>query len=201
MARLDPARAAARIDRMLRRETVVWLSSVCADGTPHLVPIWFSWDGRDVLIASKPHARKVANLRENPSVMLALGEPEDDFDVGMIEGVAELMDEPAAVLLPPSHLAKYRRQMAAIGLTLEEFLATYSQVIRIRPTRFLPWHGRTMPVEAATLEEGSRPLDRRFAAAVRRVATTVRHSHPGLPDTTPRRRPIAGLGSVRPALA
>jgi len=158
--------AAARIDRMLRRESVVWLSTVCPDGQPHLVPIWFSWDGQTVLIASKPHAKKVANLRANASVMLALGEPDDDFDVGMVQGIAELPAEPASELLPASHLAKYRVQMAAIGLTPEEFVRTYSQVIRIRPTRFLPWHGRTEPASV----RAAIPLDRRIAAAVRRVA-------------------------------
>lgn len=160
----DPA--AARLDRLLRMETVVWLSTVGAGGTPHLVPVWFSWDGDSVLIASKPHAKKVANLRANPFAMLALGEPDDDFDVGMLHGVAELLDEPAAAVLPAGHVAKYRTQMAAIGLSTEEFLATYSQVIRIRPTRFLPWHGRTTPSSLT----GAIPLDRRMAAAIRRVA-------------------------------
>jgi PPOX class probable F420-dependent enzyme len=154
---------------MLRSESVIWLSSVAADGTPHLVPIWFSWDGEAVLIASKPHAKKVANLRANSSVMLALGEPDDDFDVGMIQGEAELLEAPAAAVLPAAHLAKYRAQMAAIGLTQDEFLRTYSQVIRVRPTRFLPWHGRTQPVTAGD----GMPLDRRLAAAVRRVAAGV----------------------------
>jgi PPOX class probable F420-dependent enzyme len=162
----DRVAPADRIDRMLWSETVVWLSTVCPDGRPHLVPIWFSWDGETVLIASKPHAKKIANLRANPSVMLALGEPDDDFDVGMVQGTAELVDAPAAEILPAAHLAKYRAQMAAIGLTPEEFLRTYSQVIRIRPTRFLPWHGRTTPASARKVE----PLDRRIAAAVRRVA-------------------------------
>jgi PPOX class probable F420-dependent enzyme len=157
---------AARIDRLLRNETVVWLSSVSSDGMPHLVPVWFSWDGAAVLIASKPNARKVGNLRANPSVMLALGEPDDDFDVGMLEGVAELLDQPAAAVLPAAHLAKYRTQMAAIGLSSEEFLATYSQVIRIRPTRCLPWHGRTAPASLT----GTIPLDQRMAGAIRRVA-------------------------------
>lgn len=170
------ARAAARLDRMLRAESVVWLSTVCPDGSPHLVPIWFSWDGETVLIASKPGAKKVANLRANPSVMLALGEPEDDFDVGMVQGIAELPGEPAAELLPAGHLGKYRSQMAAIGLTPEEFLRTYSQVIRIRPTRFLPWHGRSTPASLSS----SLPLDRRIAAAVRRVAAGTRVARPAL---------------------
>src|SRR5215210_3345071 len=162
------AAPAARIDQLLHREPVVWLSTVRPDGTPHIVPIWFSWTGTEVLIATKPNAQKVRNLRANPSVMLALGEAEDDFDVGLLEGRAELVAEPAAVVLPASHVTKYRRQMAAIGLTPDEFLATYSQVIRIVPTRFLPWHGRTRRRSDSTCSQ-----DRRLAAAVRHVAATV----------------------------
>ena len=161
---------AARIDRLLRSEPVVWMSTVRPDGVPHLIPIWFSWDGESILIASKPHARKVANLRANPRVMLALGEPDDDFDVGLLEGVAEVLDAPAAEALPASHLRKYRDQMAAIGLTRAEFLATYSLVIRVRPTRYLPWHGRSAP---ASGELGWTRLDRRLQAAVHRVAASV----------------------------
>jgi PPOX class probable F420-dependent enzyme len=160
--------AFTRIDRLLRDEHVVWLSSVRPDGRPHLVPIWFSWDGREILIASKPNAQKIRNLRTNAKVMLALGEAEDDFDVGLLEGVAELLDAPANDVLPASHLAKYRRQMAGIGLSPIEFLATYSQVIRIVPTRFLPWRGRTGGSDA----EGAWTLDRRLAASIRRVAAS-----------------------------
>ena len=145
IATLSPA---DRIDGLLRTEQTVWLSTASPDGAPHLVPIWFSWDGREILIASKPNAQKVRNLRANPTVMLALGKAEDDFDVGLLEGRAELLDEPAATVLPAAHLVKYRRQMTEIGLSAAEFLGTYSQVIRITPTRSLPWHGRTTPSSA-----------------------------------------------------
>jgi hypothetical protein len=102
--------------------------------------------------------------------MLALGQPDDDFDVGLLEGKAELLDVAASDVLPKSHLEKYRAPMAAIGLTPEEFLATYTQVIRIVPTRYLPWHGRTSPASA----QGELPsIDQRLAAAIRRVAATV----------------------------
>jgi PPOX class probable F420-dependent enzyme len=164
---------AARIDRLLRSEPVVWMSTVRPDGSPHLIPIWFSWDGEAILIASKPAAQKVRNIRANPVVMLALGQPDEDFDVGLLEGRAELVDMPAADLLPASHLAKYRAAMASIGLTPEEFLETYTQVIRIVPTRYLPWHGRTVPASAlAELPS----IDQRLAAAIRRVAASVASS-------------------------
>ena len=71
------------------------MSTVRPDGVPHLIPIWFSWDGEAILIASKPDAQKVRNIRENPVVMLALGRPDEDFDVGLLEGGAELLDVPS----------------------------------------------------------------------------------------------------------
>jgi PPOX class probable F420-dependent enzyme len=160
--------AAARIDGLLRSEPVLWLSSVRPEGGPHLIPIWFSWDGVRILIASKPHAQKVRNLRANSTVMLALGQPDDDFDVGLLEGRAELLDVPAGDGLPGAHLAKYADRMAAIGLGRDEFLATYSQLIRITPTRFLPWHGRTTPRPADDWTP-----DGRLAAAIRRVAASL----------------------------
>ena len=165
----DSPAAFNRIDRLLREELVVWLSSVRPDGRPHLVPIWFSWDGREILIASKPNAQKIRNLRANAKVMLALGEAEDDFDVGLLEGHAELLEEPAAAVLPASHLAKYDRQMAAIGLSPAEFHATYSQVIRIVPTRWLPWRGRTSPRSV----RGPQSVEERLAASIRRVAASL----------------------------
>ena len=145
---------AARIDGLLRTEETVWLSTATPDGAPHLVPIWFSWDGEQLFVASKPYARKVRNLRENPRLMLALGEPDEDFDVGLVEAEAELPDASTAELLPAGHLEKYAGKMRAMGLTPDEFVATYSQPILIRPTRFLPWHGRSVPASALASRSG-----------------------------------------------
>jgi PPOX class probable F420-dependent enzyme len=137
--------AATRLQGFLEREPVVWLSTVRPDGTPHLVPIWFWWDGQVLLVFSKPEAQKVRNLRAHPAVMLALGDAGDDFDVGLARGRAELLDQPTAEVMPAAHLAKYAEKMASIGVSADEYAATYSQVIRIVPDDFLPWHGRTSP--------------------------------------------------------
>jgi PPOX class probable F420-dependent enzyme len=157
---------------MLREEPVVWVSTVRPDGSPHLVPIWFSWDGQQVFIASKPNAVKIRNLRANPKVFLALGEPDDDFDVGMFEGRATIPDRTTAEMLPAGHLEKYRRQMAEIGLDADEYLATYSQPLIITPTRYLPWHGRTVPASARSARPSAwpplRPAFERVFGALRR---------------------------------
>lgn len=140
-----------RVDRLLRTEPVVWLSTVRPDGWPHVVPIWFWWDGTSVLIASKPHARKIANLKIRPECMLALGDAEADFDVALIEARADVAEMSTRALLETGLYAKYSARMVAIGLGAAEFASTYSLVLRLTPTRCLPWHGRT-PREDRTVE-------------------------------------------------
>lgn len=135
----------ARVEHFLRTEEVLWLSTFGTDGFPGIVPIWFSWDGEAILIVSKPHAEKVADMRAMPRVMIALGHAEDDFDVGLIEARAELMDAAIEDFLPESHWVKYAQDLASIGLTREEYVRTYSQAIRLVPVRYLGWHGRTRP--------------------------------------------------------
>ena len=56
--------ARSHADEALRRDSVVWLSSVQPNGRPHLVPVWFHWDGERIVAFSKPNARKVGNLRD-----------------------------------------------------------------------------------------------------------------------------------------
>ncbi len=96
--------------------------------------------------------------------MLALGDAEDDFDIGLIEGRAELLDRPTAEVIDAARLEKYADQLGALGLTAADYASTYSQVIRITPRDFL---GLARSVDAAQRpgRRGARRLDRRAATA------------------------------------
>lgn len=154
--------AAARVRRFLESEPVIWLSSVCVDGAPHLVPTWFAWDGEAIVIVSKPGAVKVRNLRADARAMLALGDAEDDFDVGLLEATADLSIEPTPLELPAGFSAKYAAKLEELDMTPAQFARTYSQVIRLTPVKALGWHGRSRPSSVV--------------AAARRVATTAASS-------------------------
>ena len=106
---------------------------------------------------SKPGAVKVRNLRADPRAMLAMGDADDDFDVGLLEARAEVFVAPAAGL-PVGFEAKYADRLRALDLTPAQFARTYAQVIRLVPVRALAWHGRTTP--------------RSVPSAARRVAAT-----------------------------
>src|SRR5688572_5150583 len=179
--------AAARVRRFLETEPVIWLSSTRADGAPHLVPTWFVWDGDAIVILSKPGAVKVRNLRADPRAMLALGDADDDFDVGLLEARAEIVATPAKDL-PAEFEAKYGERIRALDLTPAQFVRTYSQVIRLVPVRALAWHGRTTPLSVLS--------------AARRVAATGAASlaEPRQSRLDRLGEPLArGLGGLRPS--
>ncbi len=138
---IQPLPCRPSVDAALREDPVVWLSSVQSDGRPHLVPVWFHWDGERIVAFSKPHAKKIDNLRDKPSVMLAVGTPGPDFEVELIEAVAEVPNAPAATLMPEAFGAKYRDLLRRAGLSVQRFAEVYSQPIVLRPTRFLGYGG------------------------------------------------------------
>ncbi|MDQ4035042.1 MAG: pyridoxamine 5'-phosphate oxidase family protein [Chloroflexota bacterium] len=130
------------IEERLRSEPTVWLSSTRPDGRPHVVPAWFSWDGSVFDLFSKPNAQKVRNLREHADVMLAVGQPNEVFDVELIEGVAAVLPDPTVDVIRPTMFEKYADLMARAALDRRTFVTTYSQPVRITPLRFLGYGGK-----------------------------------------------------------
>lgn len=125
----------------LQRDPVVWLSSVRPDGGPHVVPMWFHWDGESILVFSKPGAQKVRNVRAEPRVMVAVGEPGPAFDVELVDAVAQLAREPTSRLMSDEFARKYAGLADLAGISFDRFAAVYEQPIWIRPTRWLDWGG------------------------------------------------------------
>jgi PPOX class probable F420-dependent enzyme len=127
----------AHIERRLRSEPIIWLSSVRPDGRPHLVPVWFLWDGSSFLIFSQPKAQKVRNLRHNPQVLVALEAIDEGEDVAIFEGRATLLDDPAITPLLPAYVEKYAALLQRIKSDPATMAASYTQAIRVIPTRLL----------------------------------------------------------------
>ena len=142
------------IEQRLRTEPTVWLSSTRPDGLPHVVPVWFSWDGTVFDLFSKPNAQKVRNLRVHASVMLAIGQPTAEFDVELVEGTAAVLDDPTAEVIRPTMFEKYADLMTRAALDRQTFVTTYTQPVRITPTRFLGYGGKGWTDPAVTPDGG-----------------------------------------------
>src|SRR5437762_2879542 len=83
----------ARWAGRLRDDLIVWFTSVRADGRPHSFPVWFWWDGATILVYSRP-GQKIRNIQQNPAVVLTVDDTKGGEDVVIIEGQAELVDDP-----------------------------------------------------------------------------------------------------------
>jgi PPOX class probable F420-dependent enzyme len=156
----------------LECQDVVWLSSVRPDGGPHVVPLWFLWDGDSFLVFSKPDAQKVRNLRSNPRAMVAIGEPGLEFDVELIEAVAEVVPTPTRDVLPSAFARKYGERVARGGLTCDRYADVYSQPIRLRPTRWLDWGGRGWEGAATQARAAKASISTRYSGAASPTTTT-----------------------------
>ena len=128
----------AHVEQRLQNDPIVWLITVRPDGRPHVVPVWFFWDGETFLICSQPNTQKLRNLRQNPHVMLALdGTGNLGDDVVVVEGTAELLNESSWSMLraDPSIAEKYDTLLKSMNTDLQALAADYSQPIRVTPTR------------------------------------------------------------------
>ncbi len=125
----------AHADERLRNDLMIWLGSVRPDGRPHLVPVWFLWDGDRILIFSK-NDHKIRNLQNNQRVMLALDDTKGGDDVVMVEGEAALLERGSVTPALPAYEEKYAAKLAQFNWTGESMGREYTEPISITPTKF-----------------------------------------------------------------
>lgn len=122
-----------RAQRHLEENLIVWLTTVDASGTPQPRPVWFVWDGAELLIYSRPAAHKVAHVRARPRVALNFDSDVYGGDVVVLTGEASLAPDAPQPKDNAPYVEKYAEGIADLGMTPESFGETYSVPIRVRP--------------------------------------------------------------------
>jgi PPOX class probable F420-dependent enzyme len=127
----------AHVDHRLRTEPIIWLTTASASGRPHMVPMWFLWDGRSVLLFSLPNTRKLRNIAANSAIVLALEAADQGYDVVIIEGRATFIDDPLISGAMPAFVEKY----ASVPRRWppEEWAQKFSCTISVAPIKLTAW--------------------------------------------------------------
>ena len=125
----------ARVVRRLTEETIGWLTTVGADGTPQPSPIWFLWDGETALIYSQPNTPKLRHIAANPRVSLSLDGNGRGGDIVILTGDARVDDAAPSSAALPAYQAKYAPGIRQLGMTAESFAQAYSVPIRFTPAK------------------------------------------------------------------
>ena len=86
----NPAPTPRGVLRRLAGDRNVWLCSLRADGSPHLVPVWFVHLRERWWIGASTHSVKVRNALRDPRVSLAL---EDGDHPVVAQGLATVRED------------------------------------------------------------------------------------------------------------
>lgn len=111
---------------------------------PHVVPVWFAWDGKNVWISSFISTRKIRELKHNPqgAVLIESKQEESKLQAVLLEGPVELVTEPRQLI---SEIASriYARYLGTEGLKEEEPQSWLNDpenlLIKLTPKRIISW--------------------------------------------------------------
>jgi hypothetical protein len=102
------AMSTEELDGFLAAERTCRVATVRGDGTPHVVPLWFVWDGNALWLNSVVKSQRWTDLSRNPAVSVvvdagtAYGELRGVELVGTVEKVGD-----AWLRLTPSKLVSW----------------------------------------------------------------------------------------------
>ncbi len=71
---------------LIQKPAFANLATVMKDGSPHVTPVWFDYDGNHIRINSAKGRVKDRNMRHNPKVALCILDPQNPYRYLEIRG-------------------------------------------------------------------------------------------------------------------
>ena len=119
------------------------VASINADGTPHLVTMWYLRDGEDLLFWTYAKSQKVVNVRRDPraTVLVATGEKYEELKGVSITGSTTVVDDLDEVLAFGEKV--YEKYWGPIDNDLVRdgvrMMGAKRVVIRVTPVKTTSW--------------------------------------------------------------
>ena len=110
---------------------------------PHVVPVWFSWDGESIWISAFSSTRKLKEVVKNPriAVIIDTGEENPPMRAVLMEGKAEILTDPQTV--QKWSLTIYTHYMGEDGVKAPEpqswIVDPENTIIKLTPEKVYIW--------------------------------------------------------------
>jgi PPOX class probable F420-dependent enzyme len=123
------------------------VASINADGTPHLVTMWYRMLDDEIAFWTYAKSQKVVNLRRDPrlTVLVATGDRYEQLKGVSIVGRAEIVDDPDELVRYGE--AVYERYWGPLDDNVREGVRAMGAkrvVIRVKPERIVSWDHRKL---------------------------------------------------------
>jgi PPOX class probable F420-dependent enzyme len=153
MAALDVSLSRDEIDVYLRDQRTVRVATVGADGTPHVIPLWFVWVDGGLYVNTTKGNRSVRNLEHDPraSVTVDDGDGYDELrGVTMAGTMREASEDPQLDTVVSAFAEKY------FGGNAPHFTRWRNRFfLKLVPERVASWDFRKIP-EARARRDAAR---------------------------------------------
>lgn len=131
-----PSMTSQEFAEFLRRPLVASLTTVRADGTPQVTPIWYESDGEAFFCIFGRDSVKARNIRRDPRVSLCIATHDDPYRYVIVDGTGEISVEEAKERyhsISTRYWGKEREERFARKLIDEDDTV----VLSVRPNRVL----------------------------------------------------------------
>ena len=139
------------IEEFLSTPKVARIATI-QDGKPHVVPVWYYYDGTNILVSTTKGARKAKNLQTSPNVSITIDDVEGKLEdisflnakAVIVEGIGELKDD-----INNSFARKmYERYVGkdALGNSMVQFSVNLPRyILVVKPTKIISWDFTKIP--------------------------------------------------------
>ena len=125
---------------LLREPIISFITTLRADGTPHVTPVWHMVDGDELVIAVDARTVKARNVLANPNVALCVAADASPQPWVLVEGAASLTED-GAVEFVRAVTAHYLGEERVESYLAETLPMRDFRLLRITPRRVTGWDG------------------------------------------------------------
>ncbi|MEV1021835.1 pyridoxamine 5'-phosphate oxidase family protein [Streptomyces sp. NPDC050264] len=135
------------LDTFLTEQRTCRVATVSADGTPHVSPLWFVWDGTSMWFYSLARSRRWADLRADGRVAVAVDAGEGYGELRGVElsGRIEFVGESPRTGEPCPELGAPERLFARKNFEMDEMFHDGRHAwARLTPDKIASWDFRKL---------------------------------------------------------
>jgi PPOX class probable F420-dependent enzyme len=140
----------AEIEQYLVESRTATMATVGADGTPHLVAMWFGVVDGEIWFETKAKSQKAVNLRRDPriTVLIEDGETYDSLRGVSFEGTAEIVEDPDRLWeVGVSVWERYNGPYTEEVEPLVQFMLHNRVAVRVQVARTRSWDHRKLGMD------------------------------------------------------
>lgn len=145
---LKIAMTSTEVDDFLSVQRTCRIATVGAEGRPHVMPVWFVWDGSALWVSSVVRSQRWTDLARDPriAVVVDAGHDYDELRGVEIQGVAEVVGDVPRLDTPDERLRVIEQLFARKYLGRDEPLPPDGRHawLRITPRKVTSWDFRKL---------------------------------------------------------